>query len=91
MMYLVTGFHLERRQDLWHPENVHVQDGAGIDQFLYAKPDIIQQIIEVRKSINQTSDFNTFKILNLLVCIIQTFFGNIKNWHGQLVFFFFIT
>lgn len=60
MMHLVTGFHLEKRQDLWHPENVHVQDDASIDQFLYAKPDITQQINEVRKFINQTSHFNKY-------------------------------
>lgn len=38
-MYLVTGFHHERRQDLSHLESVHVQDGASIDLSLCAKPE----------------------------------------------------
>jgi hypothetical protein len=38
-MHLAAGFRHERKQDLWLPENVHVQDDASIDQSLYARPE----------------------------------------------------
>lgn len=43
MKYLIAGFHHERKQYLWRPENGHVQDAANIDQSLYAKPRMNKQ------------------------------------------------